>query len=56
MDEMIIQSDASELTPDVVAQLLRSGWSSSELADAAREGARYSPSCDSLLFPAVIGE
>ncbi|MGH8159387.1 MAG: hypothetical protein ACREPQ_14800 [Rhodanobacter sp.] len=51
--QVIVQDDAVDLTEDVVAQLVRSGWSAEDLATAARQGARYSPSRNSVLFPAM---
>jgi len=54
IDQVIDQSDAVELSPEIVAQLTRTGWSAEQLTTAARQGARYSPSRDSVLFPAMV--
>ncbi|RCS31579.1 hypothetical protein DEO45_00205 [Rhodanobacter denitrificans] len=55
IDQVIEQNDAVELSPEIVAQLTRTGWSAEQLTKAARQGARYSPSRDSVLFPAMVG-
>ena len=39
-----------------MTELVRSGWSQQSLDEAQREGARYSPSRNSLLFPTVTGQ
>lgn len=54
MGEVFGQEDAVPLTPDVVAHLTKTGWDEKQLAIAARQGARYSPSRDSVLFPPVV--
>jgi hypothetical protein len=54
IDQVIEQNDAVELSPEIVAQLTRTGWSAEQLTKAARQGARYSPSRDSVLFPAMV--
>ncbi|AXW24570.1 hypothetical protein [Ralstonia solanacearum] len=41
------------LTDDVIADLVRQGWSHEELVRARRDGAIYSPARDSLLYPAI---
>jgi hypothetical protein len=46
---------AVPLSPDVISQLARNGWDEGSLVEAGRQGARYSPSRDSLLFPPVAG-
>ncbi|HUX24380.1 MAG TPA: hypothetical protein VMV87_07140 [Burkholderiales bacterium] len=53
--QVISQEDAVALTPDVVARLVHSGWSAEQLDAAARQGARFSPSRNSVLFPAMGG-
>lgn len=53
MTEILEQEGVVELTPEVVAQLVRTGWNESELLKAARQGARYSPSRNTILFAAV---
>ncbi|MBB6187557.1 hypothetical protein [Rhodanobacter sp. MP7CTX1] len=48
------QEDAVALTPDVIAQLSKSGWEREQLELAARQGALYSPTRNTVLFsPAV---
>ena len=54
VDEVFGQEDAVPLTPDVVEHLTKTGWDEKQLAIAARQGARYSPSRDSILFPPVV--
>ncbi len=51
MDAVIGQADAVEITPDVVAQMAKQGWSEPELLRMKAEGWRYSPSRNSLLGP-----
>jgi len=53
-DEIIGQEDTVPLTPDVVAHLTKTGWDAKQLTAAARQGARYSPARDSVLFPPVV--
>ncbi|KZC30062.1 MULTISPECIES: hypothetical protein [unclassified Rhodanobacter] len=45
------QNDAVPLTPDMIRQLAHEGWQADQLAAAARQGARYSPTRDAMLFP-----
>jgi hypothetical protein len=45
--------DAVPLSPDIISQLVRGGWEELALHEAARQGAEYSPSRNSLLFPPV---
>ncbi|NMV39654.1 hypothetical protein [Ralstonia insidiosa] len=42
-----------DLTDEVIADLVRQGWSQDELTKARRDGAIYSPARDSLLYPAM---
>lgn len=51
--QVIDQTDAVPLTPDVMAQLMRNGWERDRLDAAARHGARYSPSRNTVVFPPV---
>lgn len=53
MEGIFFPADAVDLTPDIITQLVRTGWGQEELASAARLGARYSPSRNTVLFPAV---
>lgn len=45
------QEDAVPLTPDIVQRLVREGWKPEQLDAAARQGARYSPARNTVLFP-----
>lgn len=54
VDTIFNQADSVPLTPEIVQQLLGTGWSRSQLEEAARQGARYSPLRDSVLFPSVL--
>lgn len=49
------QKDAVALTPDLVARLLNRGWEAEALKRAVRQGARYSPERDAVLFPPMGG-
>lgn len=51
--EVIDQAGAVPLTADVVDQLVATGWARQQLEEAARHGAKYSPSRDTVLFPPV---
>ena len=46
------QDGAEELRPELIDHLVAQGWERQSLENGAREGARYSPSRDSLLYPA----
>lgn len=52
-DAIFNPTEAVPLTPEIIQQLVASGWSRAQLEEAARQGARYSPSRDSVLFPPV---
>ncbi len=56
IEEIFEQEGVVELTPEVITQLVRTGWSETELQTAARQGARYSPSRNTVLFAAVVGD
>jgi hypothetical protein len=56
MAAVIGQVDATEITPEVMRQMGRRGWSDQELLRLKEEGWRYSPSRDSLLGPVMSGE
>ncbi len=49
--QVIGQEDAVSLTDDVIVQLTKDGWRPEQLAAAARQGARYSPARNTVLFP-----
>lgn len=53
MADIFGQVDGVELTNDVIADLVRSGWHRADLDRARDEGARYSPGRNSLLYPLV---
>ena len=55
-DTVIAQTDTVELTTDVIARLVKQGWSEAELAEAHSDGFRYSPSRDSLLSPTISSD
>jgi hypothetical protein len=46
------QDGAEDLTAELIDHLVAQGWERQSLEDGAHEGARYSPSRDSLLYPA----
>lgn len=47
------KTDAIDLTEEVIVQLARIGWEEERVGDAARHGAKYSPSRGTLLFPTM---
>ncbi|MNY55702.1 hypothetical protein D3C86_1917060 [compost metagenome] len=47
------QEGAQDLTSDLIEQLVSHGWKLDALEQGAQEGARYSPSRNSLLYPAM---
>ena len=55
-DAVIAQTDAVEMTPEVVSQMAKQGWSEAELAKMKEEGFRYSPSRNSLVGPIMSSE
>ncbi len=54
--EIFGQFDAVELTPDVIATLVRQGWSEETLLQAKKDGHRYSPSRNSMLLPVMSSD
>jgi hypothetical protein len=53
-DSVVLQADAIDLTPDLINQLLERGFGDfdrRELEQHAKDGARYSPKRNSLLYP-----
>lgn len=56
MAAVIGQTDAVEITADVVAQMANQGWSEPELLRMKDEGWRYSPSRNSLLGPLMSSD
>lgn len=51
VEDIFGQHGAVDLTEDVIHQLIRQGWSEEQLRSGAREGARYSPIRNTLLYP-----
>lgn len=47
------QEGAEDLTPELIEHLVAQGWEREALENGAHEGARYSPSRNSLLYPAI---
>lgn len=47
------QEGAEDLTPELIEGLVAQGWEREALESGAREGARYSPIRNSLLYPAM---
>lgn len=45
------QENGVPLTPGIIQQLVQEGWQAEQLAAAARQGARYSPARNTVLFP-----
>jgi hypothetical protein len=56
MAAVIGHVDAVEITPEVVVQMAKQGWSEPELMRMKAEGWRYSPSRNSLLGPIVSSD
>lgn len=56
MASVIGQVDAVEITSEVVAQMVKKGWTEKEVLEFKAEGYRYSPGRDSLLGPIMSGE
>jgi len=54
--DVFLQDGAVDLTHDIIKQLVRRGWSEKQLRTAAGEGARYSPSRNTLLYPPMDDE
>jgi hypothetical protein len=56
IDQIFGQEDAVALTPEIIRHLVGQGWEEAGLVEAARDGARYSPSRNTLLYPPVAGD
>jgi hypothetical protein len=52
---LILQEDAIDLSPELVERLVTSGWEIGALDDAMKNGGRYSPSRNTILYPQVFG-
>ena len=55
-DAVIAQTDAMEMTAEVIAQMAKQGWSEAELSKMKDEGFRYSPSRNSLVGPTMSSD
>ena len=55
-DAVIAQSDVVEMTPDVMAQMTKRGYSEAELLKLKTDGFRYSPSRNSLISPVMSSD
>jgi hypothetical protein len=55
-DAVIAQTDALEMTPEVISQMAKQGWSEAELLKMRDEGFRYSPGRDSLVGPIMSSD
>lgn len=56
MAETIGQFDTVEMTPEVIQQMAKKGYSEEHLLQLKTEGYRYSPSRDSLLGPIISSD
>ena len=48
-DAVIAQSDAVDITPEVITQLRKIGWNEAEILEMKADGFRYSPSRNSMV-------
>lgn len=56
IEQIFGRDDAADLTPEVIRQLVGQGWEEEPLVEAARQGAQYSPSRNTVLFKTKQGE
>lgn len=56
MNQVILQSDVVDITPDIFQQLVTKGWEPETLKHHMANGAGYSPGRDSILLPPVSSE
>ena len=56
MAAVIGQYDTVEITDEVVAKMVKKGWSEEEILKMKADGFRYSPGRDTLLGPVMRGE
>ena len=56
MASVIGQYDATDIDDQVVAQMIKKGWSEEEVLKLKAEGYRYSPGRDSLLGPSMSSD
>lgn len=54
IEQIFGREDAVELTPDIIRQLVGQGWEEAALAEAVGAGAHYSPTRNTVLYPAVF--
>ena len=54
-NSLILQEDAVDLTPELVERLVAEGWEKKVINEGLQNGARYSPSRNSLLYPQMSG-
>lgn len=55
-DAVIAQTDTVEISADVMAQMLRKGYTEAELLKFKADGFRYSPSRDSVISPVMSSD
>lgn len=53
---VIAQLDAVEITPEVVAQMVKDGWGEEKVLELKAAGYRYSPARNTLLGPAMSSD
>lgn len=53
--EIFMPDGAEDLTPALIDKLVSQGWERKALEEGARDGARYNPARDSLMYPAIAG-
>ncbi len=51
----ITGEDAVDLTPELALRLIADGWDAKMIEEGTRDGARYSPRRNSLLYPQMFG-
>ncbi|WP_164978587.1 hypothetical protein [Pseudoxanthomonas composti] len=56
IEKIFGREDVVDITPDIIGQLVGQGWEEATLLEAVRAGAQYSPSRNTVLYPAVFGE
>lgn len=56
IEQIFGREDVVAITPEIIRQLVGQGWAEAALLEAVRAGAQYSPSRNTVLYPAVFGE
>lgn len=56
IEQIFDQEGSVDLTPEIIQQLVGQGWQEEQLLEAARQGAVYSPSRNTVLLPPVAEE